>query len=121
MDNHSKRFFTFIGAMVLLIGGAAAVAQQAKEQPPMKDKIINVVNGDIRPILAIAAKEGSSKGVFVGKVAAEVQQRFGDATVMIKAVRMQEQIEGCPKVVATIYQAEKPSEQQEIPFKVCPK
>lgn len=85
------------------------------------ENVIPVNNGDIRPILALAAKVGYAKGVFVGKVDKQVKQQFGKATVMVKAVRMKELSEGCPKIIATIYQAENPTSQQEIPFRVCPK
>ena len=85
------------------------------------ETVYPVSNGDIRPILALAAKNGYAKGIFVGKVDKQVTQQFGKAPVMIKAVRMKELSDGCPKIVATIYQAENPSSQQEIPFRVCPK
>lgn len=86
----------------------------------LSEVMIQIPDGDIRPVLAVAVKEGSAKGEFTGKVAKQVFERFGKATVRVKAVRMRELSDGCPKVVATIYQVENPSLQQEIPFRVCP-
>ena len=86
----------------------------------LPEVIIPIPDGDIRPILAVAAKFGSAKGEFTGKVAKQVFDRFGKATVRVKAVKMSELSEGCPKIIATIYQVENPSLQQEIPFRVCP-
>ena len=141
MDNHSKKLFMFIGAGVALIASAVMAKPLLENQNPatstkpatviatasaqettdLRDTVLEVTSGDIRPVLAVAAEQGSSKGVFVGKVAAEVQKQFGNATVMIKAVRMNEMVDGCPKIVATIYQKENPSSQEEVVARVCPK
>lgn len=93
----------------------------ANEVRDYRDVVINVTSGDIRPILALAAEQGSAQGVFVGKVGAEVRRQFGNATVMIKAVRAPELLEGCPKILVTIYQVENPKVKEELTARACPK
>ena len=114
---------TLITAFCLLATGTAISAPPSTDAQGQKLMALELklASGDLRPVLAIAAKFGRSQGVFTGTVAEQVQKQFGNAVIKVKAVRMQDMERGCPKVVATIYNAQMPTQQQEIPFRVCPK
>ena len=83
--------------------------------------IIDMPNGDIRPLLAVAVEEGEARGRLTGAAAKQVEAKFGVGhTVMVKVLRTQEMINGCPKVIAKYYE-EGSQTQYEVPIKVCAK
>ena len=53
--------------------------------------------------------------------AKQIAEKFGaDSKVFVRAVKMRDQFEGCPKVIAKFFQPGTPNE-YEVAFKVCPK
>ena len=83
--------------------------------------IIDMPDGDIRPLLAVAVEEGEARGRLTGAAAKQVESKFGVGhTVMVKVIRTQEMINGCPKVIAKYYE-EGSQTQYEVPIKVCAK
>ena len=100
-------------------------AQTSKDGSASKQRysqmIIDMPDGDLRPLLAVAVEEGEARGRLTGAAAKQVEAKFGAGhTVMVKVVRTQEMINGCPKVIAKYYE-EGSQTQYEVPIKVCAK
>lgn len=93
----------------------------SQDKKKLSDVVIDLPDGDVRPILAVAASEGRATGRLVGKAAELISKQFGAGhTVMVKARRTDEMVNGCPKIIATYYE-QGLSNQYDVPFRVCPK
>lgn len=119
------------GLIAILVG--VLVSTHAMSQPSKyalineKPEVSNLSNaipmpdGDVRPILAMAVQQGQALGVLTGNAAKQIAEKFGaDSKVFVRAVKMRDQFEGCPKVIAKFFQPGTPNE-YEVAFKVCPK
>lgn len=129
MANNVK--LIIIGSIVTVIGlslGLLATAAPtdaknitSQDKKKLSETVIDLPDGDVRPILAVAASEGRATGRIVGKAAALISKQFGSGhVVMIKARKTDELVKGCPKIIATYYE-QGSSDQYDIPFRVCPK
>lgn len=115
----------FVISIICLVLSANALCQPSKSglptNLPLVEKAIPMPDGDVRPILAVAVQQGQALGVLTGNAAKQISQKFGvESKVYVRATKMRELFEGCPKVVAKYYQLGTPNE-YEIAFKVCPK
>lgn len=112
-------------SLTFLLLSTNAMSQPSKNGLPTNSKLgeiaIPMPDGDVRPILAVAVQQGQALGVLTGNAAKQITQKFGaESKVYVRATKMRELFEGCPKVVAKYYQPGTPNE-YEVAFKVCPK
>lgn len=115
---------TIVGLSMGLIAKAAPIESKnitSQDNKNLYESVIDLPDGDVRPILAIAASEGRATGRIAGKAAELISKQFGSGhIVMIKARRTDELVKSCPKIIATYYE-QGSSDLYEIPFRVCPK
>lgn len=127
----NKAKILIVGAILSTFGmGLALVATATQidgkniptqDRKKLSETVIDLPDGDVRPILAVAASEGHATGRIVGKAAELISKQFGQGhVVMIKARRTEELVKGCPKIIATYYE-QGSSDLYDIPFRVCPK
>lgn len=131
LKNYKSAFLIVLCALVTLVLIPIARSQSAKEIPnqaelfELSKTIVPLPEGDIRPLVALAATYGKAEGQFVGKVVAEMTQKMGSKVdIHVYAVLMAEQADGCPKVKVTIKDIEHPnvtSEAGVFEVKACPR
>ena len=126
MDNSKLiKWAVGLGIVTAITTTTLVMAQTSKGGSVSKQRysqmIIDMPDGDLRPLLAVAVEEGEARGRLTGAAAKQVEAKFGVGhTVMVKVVRTQEMINGCPKVIAKYYE-EGSQTQYEVPIKVCAK
>ena len=126
MDNSKLiKWAVGLGIVTAITTTTLVMAQTSKGGSVSKQRysqmIIDMPDGDLRPLLAVAVEEGEARGRLTGAAAKQVEAKFGVGhTVMVKVLRTQEMINGCPKVIAKYYE-EGSQTQYEVPIKVCAK
>ena len=126
MDNSKLiKWAVGFGIVTAITTTTLVMAQTSKGGSASKQRysqmIIDMPDGDLRPLLAVAVEEGEARGRLTGAAAKQVEAKFGVGhTVMVKVLRTQEMINGCPKVIAKYYE-EGSQTQYEVPIKVCAK
>lgn len=132
MVNNFK-YLNWIGTGILVslavITTSVVVAQDDTINPvtstnwqELSKTVIDLPEGDTRPLVALAAIAGNAKGVFTGRIVKEMNQKMGSkVNIEVKGVRLEKQVQGCPVVELTIHDTEHPNiAAEKFQMKACP-